>query len=87
MRSEREGRRTERLRGSNGSPVRVGCLYDDPERCRALAEEMRMVAEEIKDIQAKAIMDRIAEEYLRLAEWAEVHAGRRKISNGGIARF
>lgn len=42
-------------------------LIDDPEFWRSRAEEVRVIAEELKDADAKSIMNRIADDYERLA--------------------
>jgi hypothetical protein len=46
-------------------------LYDDPDHWHARGEEMLAIAEDMKDIHARAIMHRIAEDYFRLAECAQ----------------
>ena len=54
---------------------------DDPEHWRNRAEEARSIAEQLTDPEAKRMMHRIAEDYLRLAE----HAARRPKSYTGKA--
>ena len=46
-------------------------LVDDPEFWRSRAEEVRTIATDMKEAKAKAIMDRIADDYERLAKHAE----------------
>jgi len=46
-------------------------LIDDPEFWRSRAEEVRTIAEEMKDRHGKTIMNRIADDYERLAQHAE----------------
>jgi hypothetical protein len=46
-------------------------LIDDPEFWRSRAEEVRTFAEEMKSRHGKAIMNRIADDYERLAQYAE----------------
>ena len=46
-------------------------LVDDPEFWHSRAEEVRAIATEMKEANAKAIMDRIADDYERLAKNAE----------------
>lgn len=47
-------------------------LYNDPGHWRVRAQQMRLVAEGIEDPKSKAIMLRIAEDYDKLAERAEL---------------
>jgi hypothetical protein len=42
-----------------------------PRTWRMRAEEIRALADEMKEAKPKAIMRRIAEDYEKLAEWAE----------------
>jgi hypothetical protein len=49
-------------------------LLDDPEHWRSRAEEACAVAEQLSDPEAKRTMLRIATDYDRLAEHAELRA-------------
>ena len=51
-------------------------LVDDPEFWRSRAEEVRSIAEDLKEADASAIMTRITDDYERLAQ----HAERRRMS-------
>ena len=49
-------------------------LPDDPEHWRSSAEEARTVAEQLADPESKRTMLRIATDYERLAQHAELRA-------------
>jgi hypothetical protein len=55
-------------------------ILDDPEHWRSRAEEARSVAEQLSDPESKRTMLRIASDYERLAEHAELRARKQSLS-------
>jgi hypothetical protein len=51
-------------------------ILDDPERWRERAEEARTLADQLSDPESKRTILRIANDYERMAEHAEVRAKR-----------
>jgi hypothetical protein len=56
-------------------------LLDDPEHWRGRAEEARSIAEQLTDPESKRTMLRIAGDYERLAEPADLRARRQSQSS------
>jgi len=55
-------------------------ILDDPEHWRERAEEARTLADQLSDPESKRTMLRIAKDYERMAEHAEVRAIRQSQS-------
>ena len=55
----------------NVGPRAASLSWHSPCTWRIRAEEIRALADEIKEAEPEAIMRRIAEDYKKLAEWVE----------------
>jgi hypothetical protein len=58
-------------------------LVDDPEFWRSGAEEVRVIADDMKEAEAKAIMERIANDYEHLAKRSQGRGIERSAPRGG----